>query len=93
MNGCRAAWLFDSRYGTSGKIHKLQIPNPKEHGTAALLITQYQMNTPPHFPKPPTPQFLIPVWKKKNARVAIPYYQTFKKISKHYNKEVKNELY
>jgi hypothetical protein len=55
MNGCRVAWLYGSRNGTFGKIHKLQIPNPKEHGTTALLKTQYPMNPPPHSPISPLP--------------------------------------
>jgi hypothetical protein len=27
INGCGVTWLFGSRDGTSGKIHKLQITN------------------------------------------------------------------
>ena len=43
MNGYIIAWLYGSRNGTYGKIHKLQMQNPKERSTTALLKTQYPM--------------------------------------------------
>jgi hypothetical protein len=54
-HGGMIAWLYGSRYGTSGKVQKLQIPSPKECGTTALLKTQYPMNPPPHSPISPSP--------------------------------------
>jgi hypothetical protein len=47
MNEVMFAWGHGSRYGTSGKVHKLQIPNPKERGTTTLLKTQYPMHPLP----------------------------------------------
>jgi hypothetical protein len=55
MNGCRVAWLCGSRYGTPGKVHQLQIQNPKECCTTALIKIQDPMNLPPHSPISPLP--------------------------------------
>jgi hypothetical protein len=47
MNEIMFAWAHGSRDGTYGKVHKLQIPNPKERGTTTLLKTQYPMHPLP----------------------------------------------
>jgi hypothetical protein len=52
MNEIMFAWAHGSRDGTYGKVHKLQIPNPKERGTPVLLINRGQLTL---FPIPPLP--------------------------------------
>jgi hypothetical protein len=67
MNGCRVAWLCGSRYGTPGKAHQLQIQNPKERCTTALIKIQDPMNLPPHSPISPSPHHsIIPVVSAAN---------------------------
>jgi hypothetical protein len=75
MIGCRVAWLYGSRYGTPGKVHQLQIQNPKERCTTALIKIQDPMNLPPHSPFPHFP--ITPVWNMQNCWLRIPYYQKF----------------
>jgi hypothetical protein len=53
--GGRVAWLFGSRYGTPGKVHQLQIQNPKERCTTSLMKIQDPMNLPPHSPSTTSP--------------------------------------
>jgi hypothetical protein len=62
MNEIMFAWAHGSRDGTSGKVHKLQIPNPKERDTAALLKTQYPMTPLPISPFPQHSRFEYAKW-------------------------------
>jgi hypothetical protein len=61
MNEVMFTWPHGSRYGTPGKVHQSQIPNPKERCTTALIKMQDPMNPPPHYPISPTPHgFILP---------------------------------
>jgi hypothetical protein len=70
-----SAWLFVSRYGTTGKDTNPDIPNPKECSKPILLIIQGPINPLPIPPSPHSPN--TPELNMQNGCLGIPYYQQF----------------
>jgi hypothetical protein len=81
LNGCMIAWLYGSRYGTTGKDTKLDITNQKECSKPVLLITRIQLTLLPISPLPHLP--IAPVWNMQNGWLGIPYYQQFVEFPLH----------